>query len=288
MRRKGRQLGIGLAITLLIIGTLPTRAQSDSERLEKLERAVELLQKRNAELEHEVRSLKSKPQPPVTKTATASSKTTVDGKEVIEQAPVKEEKKSVTVTAAASELKLSLGGYIQVQGEAGDVFAFEGRFGSGSSEIKDRFRIRRARIGVVGDYAEQFDFKVEGDFSLNDTALTVRDANGRTLASNSTRTTFSATDIFVNWHRYPELNVRVGQWKAPFGFEQLTPDAKLFTAERSLVTTSLTPERQIGLMVWGKPFTNLWPEERDLLTYYAGDFNGTGRNISVNDNNEFM
>ena len=40
--------------------------------------------------------------------------------------------------------------------------------------------------------------------------------------------------------------------------------------------------------LWGKPFTSIWPEQKDLLTYYAGIFNGNGRNITVNDNNNFM
>ncbi|MEY2541089.1 MAG: phosphate-selective porin OprO and OprP, partial [Verrucomicrobiota bacterium] len=48
------------------------------------------------------------------------------------------------------------------------------------------------------------------------------------------------------------------------------------------------PERQIGVQIWGKPLANLWPEQKDLLTYYAGIFNGTGRNTTVNDNNNFM
>jgi hypothetical protein len=38
----------------------------------------------------------------------------------------------------------------------------------------------------------------------------------------------------------------------------------------------------------GKPFTNIWPGQKDLLTYYVGIFNGNGRNVSVNDNNNFM
>jgi phosphate-selective porin OprO and OprP len=116
----------------------------------------------------------------------------------------------------------------------------------------------------------------------------VRDSEGRTIASNATRTSFSAQDIFINWHSYPELNVKVGQYKAPFGLEQITADTKLFTTERSLVTTALTPDRQIGVQLWGKPLTHLWPDQKDLVTYLAGVFNGTGRNISVNDNNEFM
>jgi phosphate-selective porin OprO/OprP len=194
----------------------------------------------------------------------------------------------VPAFAAASEFKLTLGGFIQAQFEGGDVFAFEGRFARGTGEINDRVRLRRTRISLTGDYKEDFDFKVEGDFAFSDTAITVRDATGRTLGSNTTRTAFSASDIFANWHTYPEFNVKVGQYKAPFGLEQITSDTKLFTSERTLVTTALTPDRQIGVQLWGKPFTNIWEKQKDLLTYYAGIFNGTGRNISVNDNNQFM
>ena len=249
---------------------------------------MQALQQRNAELEREVSDLKQKK--PTNTAAPAVARTEAhSGKEVVETKTVaKEEKKTVPVFAAASELKLTLGGFIQAQYEAGDVFAFEGRFQPANGEIKDRFRIRRARINVSGDYAEQFEFKLEGEFALTDVGLTVRDPSGATLATNSSRTSFGGTDLFVNWHRFPEANVKIGQYKAPFGLEQITSDTKLFTNERSLVTTALTPERQIGVQVWGKPFTNLWPEQKDLLTYYAGIFNGTGRNITVNDNNEFM
>ncbi len=270
----------------------PVRAEpasSDSDRLQKLERAVELLQQRNAELEKEVSSLKkSAGATPRPSREAASAPPAADGKSVARKTEVKEEKPVVFATAAASEFKLTLGGFIQTQIEAGDVSAFEGRFQPASGEIKDRFRIRRARINVSGDYKEEFDFKLEGEFTQSDVGLTVRDAAGVTLGSNSTRTAFGGTDLFANWHRFPELNVKVGQYKAPFGLEQLTSDTKLFTTERSLATTALTPERQIGVMLWGKPLANLWPEQKDLISYSAGVFNGTGRNISVNDNNEFM
>ncbi len=283
---------LAFALVLLVAARVSVRAQtvsSDSERLQKLERAVELLQQRNADLEREVSSLKkagglAAHAAPATGKAIAAT----DGKSVATKTEVKEEKQPVVAVAAASEAKLTLGGFIQGQIEAGDVPAFEGRFQPASGEIKDRFRIRRARINVTGDYAEQFDFKLEGEFTQSDVGFTVRDAEGATLGSNSNRTAFGGTDLFANWHRYPELNVKVGQYKAPFGLEQLTPDTKLFTTERSLVSTALTPERQIGVMLWGKPLTNLWPEQKDLLSYSVGVFNGTGRNITTNDNNEFM
>ena len=271
------------------------QGKSDSERLEKLERAVELLQKRNAELEQEVQSLK-KQKPSVSSTVSAPapgplkeekrSHFTPDSKSYVEKTEVKEEKKPLFVLAGASEIKLTLGGFIQGQFEGGDVFAFEGRFGSAA--IDDRFRLRRARINLTGDFADQFDFKLEGDFEQSDVSLTVRDASGRTLASNSTRTEFGATDIFINWHQFPEFQIKGGQYKAPFGLEQLSPDTKLFLTERSQVTSALTPERQVGVEVWGKPFATAMPEQKDLLTYWAGIFNGNGRNNSINDNDEFM
>ena len=48
------------------------------------------------------------------------------------------------------------------------------------------------------------------------------------------------------------------------------------------------PERQIGAMLWGKPLATAAPDYKDLVTYYAGIFNGNGRNFNNNDNNEFM
>jgi phosphate-selective porin OprO and OprP len=276
-RRLAQRLaGCFLCFVILSCQVAAAESKSDSERLEKLERAVELLQKRNAQLEQEVKSLKKeKPLAPAPLTAEKRSHFVPDSKSsVVEKTETTEEKKPVYVVPGGSEYKLTLGGYIQANFESGDVSAFEGRFGL--TALKDRFRLRRTRINLIGDFAEQFDFKVEGDFEQSDGL------------SPTTRTGFSATDIFVNWHRFPEANFKVGQWKAPFGLEQITPDATIFTIERSLPTGALTPERQIGVMLWGKPLANVLPEQKDLVTYYAGMFNGNGRNFNVNDNNQFM
>jgi phosphate-selective porin OprO and OprP len=80
----------------------------------------------------------------------------------------------------------------------------------------------------------------------------------------------------------------MGQGKAPFGLEQITQDTTLYTIERTLPTGAITPERQIGVQLWGKPLAIIWPDRADLLTYYAGIFNGNNRNITNNDNNNFM
>jgi len=261
------------AIILLAAPSLRAQTSSESERLQKLERAVEQLQKRNAELEQEVSGLKKQSALAAEVGARMKTKIMSDGKSYVEKAVVEEEKPQVFVVPRASEFKLVLGGYIQVNFEDGDVSAFEGRFGQ--TALKDRFRLRRTRINLTGDFAENFDFKVEGEFENSD-------------GINANRTDFSGTDIYVNWHQFAEANVKAGQWKAPFGLEQLTPDPTLIIIERSLPTGAITPERQVGVQLWGKPFTNIWPAQKDLLTYYAGIFNGNGRNVGINDNNNFM
>jgi len=269
-----RAAGASLAaIISLAAQPLGAQTSSESERLQKLERAVEQLEKRNGELEQEVNGLKKQAASAAEVGARMKTKIMSEGKSYVEKAVVEEEKPPVFVVPRASEFKLVLGGYIQANFEDGDVSAFEGRFGQ--TAVKDRFRLRRARINLTGDFAENFDFKIEGDFGNSD-------------GLNSNRTAFSGTDIFANWHQFPEANVKVGQWKAPFGLEQITPDTTLIIIERSLPTGAITPERQIGVQVWGKPFTNIWPDGEDLLTYYAGIFNGNGRNTTVNYNNNFM
>ena len=292
--KKTSLVRIGITLPLLLLVTQPLRAQtsggnSESERLQKLERAVEQLQKRNAELEQEVSSLKKQSTAEPSTGGKRKTVVTYDGKTYVEKSV--EEKPQIYVTPAGPEFKLTLGGFIQANFEGGDVSAFEGRFGL--SALKDRFRLRRARINLTGDFAEQFDFKVEGDFEQSDSAITaiskVDVKTGKTTTvTNSNRTEFSGTDIFVNWHAIPEANIKIGQWKAPFGLEQLTPDTKLLFPERSLPTGAITPDRQIGVQIWGKPLTNIWPQQKDLITYYAGIFNGNGRNFNNNDNNNFM
>jgi phosphate-selective porin OprO and OprP len=276
--KKSSLVLIGITLSLLLLLIQPLRAQtsggnSESERLQKLERAVEQLQKQNADLQKEISSLKKQGAPSATVGVPGKTKTVVtyDGKTYVEK--VVEEKLPIYVQQRGPELKLVLGGFIQINLEDSDAFAFNGNFGQ--TAIDDRFRLRRARVSLTGDFAEQFDFKMEGDFEQSD-------------GISNNRTDFSGTDIWVNWHQFPGAQIKIGQYKAPFGLEQLTPDTALYTIERTLPTGAITPDRQIGVELWGKPFTSIWPEQKDLLTYYAGIFNGNGKNTTVNDNNNFM
>ena len=109
---------------------------------------VEQLQERNAELEAEVKSLKkqSASAPEFDANGNQKAKINSDGKTYVEKSVTSEEKPPVYVLQRGPEIKLTLGGFIQINFEDGAVSAFEGRFGL--TALKDRFRLRRARIDL--------------------------------------------------------------------------------------------------------------------------------------------
>ena len=75
------------AIALMTAQPLRAQASSDSARLEKLERAVELLEKQNAQLQAEISSLKKHSAPAPAAVAEGKTKTqvTYDGKNYVEK-----------------------------------------------------------------------------------------------------------------------------------------------------------------------------------------------------------
>jgi phosphate-selective porin OprO/OprP len=168
----------------------------------------------------------------------------------------------VLAQPTGKETRFSVGGFLQAQGEFGR--AADPRWAG----VKDRFYFRRARISVQGSFAEDFDFKAELD--LQGSSLTA--ATGLLARAN---------EIFINWHKYPEANVRFGQIKAAYGAEQLSSDTRGFTVERTLPNDRLTEGRQIGFCVNGEVFDK-------KIGYLFTLHNGNGVNVSANDNNKFQ
>ena len=165
-------------------------AVSDAERIRRLEEGLAQVRQENRELRQEVQALKA---PPLKSPVAADA-----GAAAAPGAPAR----VVVVPSGGGESKLRLGGFLHLNAERGNAGAFEGRLTGGLAAVNDRFRIRRARVHVTGEFAEHFDFKLEGDFQFADGT-----AGGRTG--------YAATDVFLNWNRWPEANVKVGQFKAP-------------------------------------------------------------------------
>lgn len=166
-----------------------------------------------------------------------------------------------TVKPAGREPSLTIGGLVQAQADFGD--RGDARFTNDS----DRYYLRRARLNASGRFLEEFDFRVELDLAGS--------------LGNTAGLRAQLTDGYLTWNRYPAASVRVGQFKTPFGFEQLFGDPRLITLERSLVNDRLTLSRQLGVQVAGELF-----EKR--LSYAVGNFNGNGANNNFNDDDGFL
>lgn len=166
----------------------------------------------------------------------------------------------VTVKVKGKESNITLGGMLQTQFEAGDTP--DPRFSD-----NDRFLLRRARLNIAGSFLENFAWKLEGEFG-----------NGN-LKNNSSYRAY-ATDAYIHWTKYDFANVKVGQFKTLFGYEQLMSDSVLFFAERSLPTDRFTASRQLGAAVSGDYYNK-------RLGYAVGVFNGNAQNNGFNDNEKF-
>jgi hypothetical protein len=253
-----------------------------------MERALQQLQQRNSELEEKVRRLEGREASPQTRATAAGearpspTASETPSRNVMAEVPAPRVAAPEPIESASSSgFDIRLSGFLQMQADAGDVSAFIGRFPQtpafviSAGEVKDRFLIRRARVNLAGDYAEQLDFKFELELFSG--------------ANSSARVTgIAARDVSVNWRAIPEANIKLGQFKAPFGFEQLTSDSRLLSIEPEPRHDGARPDRQIGVQLWGQPLARLWPEQRRVLTYHVGMFNGSGSNTSINNNSEFM
>ena len=135
-----RAAGVSLAATVLLTAH-PVRAQSsDSARIEKLERAVELLEKQNADLKAEVGSLKKHEAPAAKVAAEGPTKTEInyDGKTYVEKTVPLEK-------SSADKWKLSTSvTEMELYGDARFRYDYRG------GETKDRGPVGAPGAGVAG------------------------------------------------------------------------------------------------------------------------------------------
>ncbi len=81
----------------------------------------------------------------------------------------------------------------------------------------------------------------------------------------------SLADGWMGVEYWKEAKLRVGQFKEPFGLEELTSDKYVYFVERSLPIDNLAPSRDVGAMIHGSLFDG-------ILDYQVGGFNGAGQN----------
>ncbi len=129
-----------------------------------------------------------------------------------------------------------------------------------AGDIEDTDGLRLARIAAQGDIYENVDFKIEVDFAGQ---LFPRSAAGLSPIPDQ-ETAFK--DVYITVKYLPILgNVRVGNFKEPFGLDELTGDEFTMFMERSL-TDFFFPARHIGIMSYD------YINDNKDYSYYIGTF----------------
>ncbi len=79
--------------------------------------------------------------------------------------------------------------------------------------------------------------------------------------------------------------LKAGQFKAPFGRQELTSSGNQQFVDRSIASVLFAPARQIGLQIGGQfGFGTAVP---DMITYAGGIFNGNGINRTLGENDKY-
>lgn len=123
------------------------------------------------------------------------------------------------------------------------------------------FRLRRIRLKWGGRAYKYFKYKIELALGKGKPATVI--------------------DYWSEYDKLSYAKIRFGQWKVPFNRQRVVSSSKQQMIDRASAQDEFTMGRQIGTMVSGKLFNK-------KFEYYAGIFNGNGRGMKQNDNNEHL
>jgi phosphate-selective porin OprO and OprP len=133
-----------------------------------------------------------------------------------------------------------------------------------SKPERDSFRLRRMKTKFDGwVYDKNLTYEMQVNFA--DSSNVLEDAN-------------------VNWDftgGKKAVMIKAGQFKVPFGRQELTSSGSQQFVDRSTVSNTFARGRDIGVQLWGTP-------NGGTIDWRVGLFNGNGRTTSRNDNDELQ
>ena len=169
------------------------------------------------------------------------------------------------VTFKSGDNALTLGAWGEFRATVDDREKYDGdTAGSGVGKedgAVGSFSIPRLRFYMQGTvYKPWLRYKFEIELASLKTDASNNINNGR------------ITDGYVEFAKTPYATLRAGQYKVPFGMQELTSDTRQEFVERSIASAKFAPSRDVGLMLSGQFFKN------NKLGYQVAAFNGGGQN----------
>ena len=125
------------------------------------------------------------------------------------------------------------------------------------------FRIRRARLKLDGwFYRKDLQYELQIDWAAGSNVI---------------------QDLNINWDlsKKKRFMLKAGQFKVPFGRQEITSSGNQLFVDRSIVSTEFARGRDQGVQLWGEL-------GGAKLEWRAGIFNGNGRTTAANDNAEYQ
>ena len=133
-----------------------------------------------------------------------------------------------------------------------------------SKPERDSFRLRRMKMKFDGwAYTKELTYEFQANFA--DSANILEDAN---LNYDFTK-------------GKKAVMVKFGQFKVPFGRQELTSSGSQQFVDRATVSNTFARGRDIGVQLWGTPMDG-------KVDWRVGAFNGNGRTVSRNDNDDLQ
>jgi phosphate-selective porin OprO/OprP len=135
---------------------------------------------------------------------------------------------------------------------------------STSKPERDSFRLRRMKMKFDGwAYTKNLTYEFQANFA--DSANILEDAN--------------VNYDFTKGNK--AFMIKAGQFKVPFGRQELTSSGSQQFVDRAAVSNTFARGRDIGVQLWGTPGNS-------KLDWRIGVFNGNGRTVSRNDNDDLQ
>ena len=175
------------------------------------------------------------------------------------------------VTFKSGDNSLTLGAWGQFRGTVDDREEFSTHTDPASLGFQKEdgpsasFSIPRLRFYMLGTvFKPWMKYKIEVELSTLRSDATVNINNAR------------VTDAYVEFAKSPYATLRAGQYKVPFGMQELTSDTRQEFVDRSITSAKFAPARDTGLMLSGLFLGN-------KLGYQASVTNGAGQNNPQDD-----
>jgi len=170
---------------------------------------------------------------------------------------VKEKDGAFTLESANGNNSISLTGRMHLDYRHNNMDLYASDFNDRDTATgADNIELRRARLGVKGKFAKDFNYEIVGN-----------------LPGTAT------VDVaFVDYAKYPEVKLRLGRFKQPFNLEELTSSNNIDFMERSYVN-QLAPAKKNGAMIFGEPKTGF---TYALSAYSMNDTEQDSKNDKMN------